>query len=227
MKKLICFFYSIYIRFFAFLKRQNIRIEKSELFKLRILSNKDNSVFFRHCKCFRSSLLIEGRENSICIEGSVKNCNIKIVGTGNKLIVNDARIDKMRLVIRGKNCLVKIEKGTSIGSAFVVCMGQGNSIIVGEKCMFAESVDIWSSDSHPIYDKKGEILNKSKPIIIGNKVWLGKNVQVLKGVTIGEGTIVGMGSIVTKNLNSHSLYAGNPIRVLKESISWDKCFIEV
>ena len=93
--------------------------------------------------------------------------------------------------------------------------------------MLSEKVDIWNTDSHPIYDKNGIILNKSKPINIGNKVWLGKDVKILKGVSIGEGAIVGMGAIVTKNLNPYSLYVGNPIKMIKENVSWDNHFIEI
>lgn len=47
-------------------------------------------------------------------------------------------------------------------------------------------------------------------------VILGCNVVVLPNVTIGEGTAVGALSLVSTNLDEYWIYAGNPLRKLKE-----------
>ena len=58
-------------------------------------------------------------------------------------------------------------------------------------------------------------LEVTKPIIIGNNVYLGNNVTVLPGVTIGDNVVVGTGAIVTKDIPSNSVAAGIPARVIK------------
>ena len=80
-----------------------------------------------------------------------------------------------------------------------------------------------NTDFHKIIDKTSKlVLNISKDIIIGNNVWIGCNTKVLNGSLIADNCVIGADSIVTKELNdSHSLYVGNPIRKIKENISWE------
>lgn len=70
-------------------------------------------------------------------------------------------------------------------------------ITIGDYCAISDNVQILDSDFHTItYDDK--ISEKSKPIHIGNHVWIGRSTIILKGVAIGDGAIIGAGSIVTK-----------------------------
>ena len=61
----------------------------------------------------------------------------------------------------------------------------------------------------------------SKPVHIGNHVWIGRSAIILKGVTIGAGAIVGAGSVVTRDVPARSLVAGNPAKVIKENVEWE------
>lgn len=56
----------------------------------------------------------------------------------------------------------------------------------------------------------------SKPVTIGDNVWLGESVMILPGVTIGEGAVVGAASVVTKDIPPFSIAVGNPARVIKQ-----------
>ena len=60
----------------------------------------------------------------------------------------------------------------------------------------------------------------TKPIIIGDHVWIGKNALILKGVTIGNGAIVAAGSVVVKDVSAKTLVAGNPAKVIKDNVEW-------
>ena len=53
------------------------------------------------------------------------------------------------------------------------------------------------------------------PIHIGDNVFVGHGCIILPGVVIGDNTIVAAGSVVTKNLDSDSVYVGNPARKIK------------
>jgi len=55
----------------------------------------------------------------------------------------------------------------------------------------------------------------TRPVTIGNNVWLGAGAIVLPGVTIGDGSVIGAGSVVTKDVPSNVLAFGAPCRVIR------------
>ena len=55
----------------------------------------------------------------------------------------------------------------------------------------------------------------SRPITIGDNVWLGGGVIVCPGVTIGDDTVVGAGAVVTRDLPPRVVAVGNPARVIR------------
>ena len=52
----------------------------------------------------------------------------------------------------------------------------------------------------------------SKPLIIGNDVWVAAGVQILRGVTIGDGAVLGGGGIFTKDVPPYEIWAGVPAK---------------
>ena len=93
-------------------------------------------------------------------------------------------------------------------------------ITIGDYCAISDNVQILDSDFHPI-TYNGETSTMSKPVHIGNHVWIGRSAIILKGVTIGDGAIVGAGSVVTRDVPARCLVAGNPARVIKENVEWE------
>lgn len=59
----------------------------------------------------------------------------------------------------------------------------------------------------------------SKPVIIGNDVWIGRDVTIMSGVKIGDGAIVGVNSHVLKDVAPYSIVSGNPAREIKKRFS--------
>ena len=55
----------------------------------------------------------------------------------------------------------------------------------------------------------------SRPISIGDDVWLGARAVVLPGVTIGSGAVVGAGAVVREDVAAGTVVAGVPARVLR------------
>jgi len=104
-------------------------------------------------------------------------------------------------------------------------MGEKNSISIGNDCMFSGNVEIWNSDTHLITDLNGNFVSLPCPVTIGDHVWLGKASKILKNVTIGNNSIIGMSSVVTKDVPEHSIAAGNPARIIKKQINWEKKYI--
>jgi len=106
-----------------------------------------------------------------------------------------------------------------IGKYVLICPGvrisAASGITIGDSCMFAQNSYITDSDWHDIYNRCVPV-GGSKPIKIGNNVWIGDSAIVCKGVTIGDNSIVGAGAVVTHDVPPNSIVAGNPAVVVKE-----------
>lgn len=98
-----------------------------------------------------------------------------------------------------------------------------NKIVIGKNALIAPYVQIYTT-SHPIKaserileSKKGtSYLTSTKPVVIGDNVWIGGNSVIFPGVTIGDNVTIGAGSVVTKNIPDNVLAFGNPCKVIKE-----------
>lgn len=55
----------------------------------------------------------------------------------------------------------------------------------------------------------------SKPIKIGNNVWIGDSVCIMPGVTLGNNIIVGANAVVTHNFPDNTVIAGCPAKIIK------------
>jgi len=90
-------------------------------------------------------------------------------------------------------------------------------VTVGANCMFGPGTVIVDNDSHRVCISYFERMKQplSKPIVIGNNVWVGMNCIILKGVTIGANAIIAAGSVVTKDVPANCLYGGNPAHLIR------------
>jgi len=95
-----------------------------------------------------------------------------------------------------------------------------SKIIIGDNCAIAGGVIIQDTDFHPTFDENGVRREHTKPIYIGNHVWICSNAIILKGVTIGDGAIIAAGAVVTKDVPAKCLIGGNPAKVLKTNVIW-------
>jgi acetyltransferase-like isoleucine patch superfamily enzyme len=88
-------------------------------------------------------------------------------------------------------------------------------ISIGQDVAIADRVTIRDSDNHEISGSRG----MTRPIVIGDHVWIGMNSIILKGVTIGDGAVIAAGSVVTKDVPPGMLVAGAPARPVRE-VTW-------
>lgn len=93
---------------------------------------------------------------------------------------------------------------------------------IGSHCLLDPNIGIYALN-HMLDEEErinGGII--SKPVIIGENVWLGGDVKILAGVSIGEGSVIGAGSVVTKDIPAHVIAAGNPCKVIRAITEGDK-----
>lgn len=88
----------------------------------------------------------------------------------------------------------------------------GERLKMGPECLFI-------TNDHPVprddVSTFSDLAGTSKPIVVGNDVFIGARVIVLPGVCIGDGAAVGAGSLVTKDIPSGCTAAGNPARIVR------------
>lgn len=139
---------------------------------------------------------------------------------------HNARIRQMKFRQRGTGVVIgrpfhaSGEQHISIGD--YVYIGPGaklygvGGIAVEKGTIIGPDVTIYSAnhvfrDANYIpYDQRVE----TKPVTIGENVWIGGNVIIVPGTNIGEGCIVGAGSVVTGKIAPFSIIAGNPAKVI-------------
>ena len=98
----------------------------------------------------------------------------------------------------------------------VICVNE--NIAIGNNVLVAENVSIRDGE-HQIrkQEKIWKQPNNTKPVVIGNDVWIGAGTIVLQGSNIPDGVVVGAQSLVkNKQLEPFTVYAGNPLRKIKE-----------
>lgn len=195
--------------------------EKTLLLRTRFEGTRQNQVKTESSVIKKSGIRFMGKDNIVRLrKADMYNTTVYIRGKGHSLIVDEnVSLYNTHIKIIGNNNTVHIGAGTSCGGGNIICGGNGISINVGMKCVFAEGIDIWSTDTHSI-TQGGQLVNIPRSIHIGNHVWTGKDVAILKGVTIGDGAVIGMRSIVTHDLGEKTLSLGSPAKTIRENIDW-------
>lgn len=110
----------------------------------------------------------------------------------------------------GDNTL--ISSYTTIFAEFGVKIGA--NCLISSNCGISSYNHIQNSINRSNDNKEDE--KYSKPVIIGNNVWIGMNVSILPGVVIGDNSIIGSGSVVTKSIPANEIWVGNPAKYLKK-----------
>lgn len=90
------------------------------------------------------------------------------------------------------------------------------NVTIGDYVFIAPHVGIYTA-GHPIDPaKRNTFIEDSKPITIGNNVWIGGGVTILPGVNIGDNVVIGGGSVVVKDIPPNVVAVGNPCKPIKE-----------
>jgi maltose O-acetyltransferase len=88
----------------------------------------------------------------------------------------------------------------------------GDDVVMGPDVVLMTTAHAFEDPDQPV-NRQGFL--PTKPIIIGNDVWLGTRVIVMPGVTIGDGAIIGAGAVVTRDVPPMSVAVGCPAQVIR------------
>lgn len=159
-----------------------------------------NNLFFKFSTFYmEDGSRIEIGDNCQFRSGAVSN----LFGLNHRCVLSTHR----------KGAHIKIGDGSGLSGVSIGC---ASSIELGKDVMVGANSVITDFDWHsmdPYHRNDGHIA--SRPVHIGDRVWIGANCLILKGVTIGENTVVGAGSVVSSSLPANMICAGNPCKPLK------------
>ncbi|MBE6583910.1 MAG: transferase [Ruminococcaceae bacterium] len=88
----------------------------------------------------------------------------------------------------------------------------GKDVMMGPEVVVYTSGHEFGSTDVPMMDQG---FTETKPVVIGDDVWIGRRVIIMPGVTIGNGCIIGAGAVVTKDVPDYSVVGGVPAKILK------------
>ncbi len=103
-------------------------------------------------------------------------------------------------------------------------------IIIGECTMIGPDVKIYTAvhalDGGDRFwqepDGIAAVKTQTRPVHIGNYVWIGGGSIILPGVTIGSNVVIGAGSVVTESVPDNAIACGNPCKILKWNVPADQ-----
>lgn len=105
--------------------------------------------------------------------------------------------------------------GASNIGATIIC---GERIEIGKNTMLGRHITIRDNNGSHYMNRQG--YKNTRPVIIGDKVWLTEQCTVMPGVKIGDGAIIGALSLVIRNVPARCLASGHPAEVVDEDILW-------
>jgi acetyltransferase-like isoleucine patch superfamily enzyme len=115
------------------------------------------------------------------------------------------------------NASIQIGDGSAL-SGTVICAATsvqlGKRVLIGANCKLADT------DFHPLLPEVRQVDRNqgaaSKPIVIGDDVFIGAHAIILKGTVLEEGCVVGAGAVVSGTFPRRSILAGNPATIIKK-----------
>ena len=89
-------------------------------------------------------------------------------------------------------------------------------ITLGSNVHITDGVKFINHDGGTLlFRSKVADLEITKPISIGDNVYIGNNVIILPGVSIGDNVVIGAGAVVSKDIEANSVAVGVPAKKIK------------
>lgn len=130
---------------------------------------------------------------------------VRTWGTG-RVIIQHCSIGRNSLIEAADGATVTIDASYVGPGCIIVARGR---ISIGRETKIAE-YSVIRDANHDRSVPLGDRQFVTKPVTIGESVWIGAGVRVLAGVTVSDHATVGAGSVVTHSVASGITVAGTP-----------------
>jgi acetyltransferase-like isoleucine patch superfamily enzyme len=180
-----------------------------------------NTICFRvYCRFFSGNINIEKHVKINNWPILIHRSNAKIV-LGNNVLLNSSNRNyhinmfaSVKLMCDKPNAIISIGDNTRIHGS---CIHAFERIEIGSNCLIAANCQIFDASGHGTSLKeRAASQGKSKPIIIGNNVWIGTGCIILPGTTIGNNSVISAGSVVRGVVPEGVVFAGNYAIFIKQ-----------
>ena len=182
---------------------------KSNYFKIVMKINGVN--FGKNVNLLGLPLIFKQSKAQLCIGD---NCTIK-----SSFLSNLVGLYQRTIILARDKGEIIIGKNVGISGATIYAR---DKIFIGDYTNIGGNVKILDNDFHPLQAeyRKNNCMEyiKKKEIHIGENVFIGCNSIILKGTVLGDNCIVGAGSVVCGKFPSNVIIAGNPAKIIKNSI---------
>ena len=121
---------------------------------------------------------------------------------------------------------VNIERGAKLQKLIEIGDNSGlgincdinGKVIIGRNVLMAPEVVIYTQN-HSYIDKNKLIIEQgylpSRPVVIGDDVWICRRAMIMPGITIGDGAVIAAGAVVVKDVPAYAVVGGNPAKIIK------------
>lgn len=201
----------------------SFKIILSKIIKIIFPVKGKNNLIKNKSKFYKLKFDVIGNGNVIELgrNAIIINCLIYIRGNSNKIYIQpNCHISNSVFWIEGEDCEIMIKNKTSIGGAHFGVAEKNKKILIEKNCMLSDNIYITTTDAHSILTLNDIRINHDEDVLIKENVWIGKNVTILKGSKIKENSIIGACSLVRGDIEPNSIYAGVPVKKIKENIKW-------
>lgn len=103
-------------------------------------------------------------------------------------------------------------------SGTVICAAA--SVQIGQRVMIGANAKLTDTDFHPVsaHARRAHPTRDAvtKPVVIGDDVWIGMDAIILPGTQLGSGCVVSAGAVVSGIFPANTVLAGNPARAVKK-----------
>jgi acetyltransferase-like isoleucine patch superfamily enzyme len=89
-------------------------------------------------------------------------------------------------------------------------------VTIGDRVMMGPNVSIFAATHETEVESRRKEIEYTRPVKIGDDVWIGGHVVILPGVEIGEGCTIAASSVVTRSIPPWSVAMGSPAKVVKK-----------
>jgi len=179
-------------------------------------------------------ITFKGRGSTLIIgEGAIFVKSKVVLGDGGTVLIgrtNKRGLRNMTIDISGagRNKSVTIGDECSCESMKIIIGREADgSVTIGRDCMISSNVTIRATDGHAIFDRDTrQILNRTRPISVGDHVWVGAEVTFMKGAKVSDNSVIGRSSLITRQFDeSNVVLAGSPAKIVRTNIMWDRRYI--
>lgn len=170
----------------------------AQLRRSHVMFNEHSLKIFGKCKLRISPLSHVNIGDSVVIRGGT-DATIDC-GSGSRIDVADGASLKIGYNSGMSNTIIHCHEKVEIG----------NYVNIGAGCMIMDT-NFHSTDWSVRRDRAKDVgMAKTKPVIIGDDVFIGARSIVCKGVTIGEKSMVAAGSVVVSNIGKGEIWGVIP-----------------